>query len=520
MGEKSQTDDIVVFEEVTYDDSHSPIDIKCKHDDSEGELIELTLDELVPYDLDPRKSVNPMYEEIKVSIRERGLDNPPNVTRRSNTDPWMIADGGNTRLRILKELAKEYRKLVRLATDVEEQKILEERVNSFYRIRCRSKQWRGEINAIAGHVIENELRGDMLFIEKALTVSQLKRRFENDVRHTDTFSQYPFLGLKTPLQPDEELSLRQLAVLLKAVGWNLHPGTLTRFMHAADELVSVIPTALWAGAGHQLVTNIRKLGRVYLDFVRARSDVSESESHPSIATTDYYPLFEALWAESLNVNDAEKIDFLAVRRHMEQRLSECFELPTDYIRLEIDALISGVATGNTCEKRSQNPATPKGISEADTVSNDVNNADCAKRPIAVQNVEPAIINSDSELAQSDDALCGAVMDMASEWQIAHLIQHTSAPEYALGIAMSAPEKAFKRDETVGFVWLKLFMLCQPWSTELDQIIRLAFGNDAVLSHIIPASYRQLELHPDRRSVVQSLRQLEDQAITYHLNTDG
>ncbi len=37
----------------------------------------VTLDDLLPYELDPRLTRNPVYEEIKASIRERGLDAPP-----------------------------------------------------------------------------------------------------------------------------------------------------------------------------------------------------------------------------------------------------------------------------------------------------------------------------------------------------------------------------------------------------------------------------------------------------------
>jgi hypothetical protein len=37
----------------------------------------VTLDQLRPYDHDPRVTRNPAYEDIKASIRERGLDAPP-----------------------------------------------------------------------------------------------------------------------------------------------------------------------------------------------------------------------------------------------------------------------------------------------------------------------------------------------------------------------------------------------------------------------------------------------------------
>ena len=43
----------------------------------------VTLDQLRPYDHDPRVTRNPAYAEIKASIRERGLDAPPAIDRKS-----------------------------------------------------------------------------------------------------------------------------------------------------------------------------------------------------------------------------------------------------------------------------------------------------------------------------------------------------------------------------------------------------------------------------------------------------
>ncbi len=64
----------------------------------------VTLDELRPYELDPRLTRNPLYDEIKASIRERGLDAPPPITRRPGSDHYIIRNGGNTRPAILREL--------------------------------------------------------------------------------------------------------------------------------------------------------------------------------------------------------------------------------------------------------------------------------------------------------------------------------------------------------------------------------------------------------------------------------
>jgi len=66
--------------------------------------IRATLDQVIAYKDNPRQTKNPMYDEIKESIRNRGLDHAPNVTRKYPTDPYMIKDGGNTRLQILREL--------------------------------------------------------------------------------------------------------------------------------------------------------------------------------------------------------------------------------------------------------------------------------------------------------------------------------------------------------------------------------------------------------------------------------
>ena len=51
----------------------------------------VTLDQLRPYDHDPRMKRNPAYEEIKASIRERGLDAAPAITRRPAHSTWRLS---------------------------------------------------------------------------------------------------------------------------------------------------------------------------------------------------------------------------------------------------------------------------------------------------------------------------------------------------------------------------------------------------------------------------------------------
>lgn len=67
----------------------------------------LTLDQLKPYDHNPRLNRNPRYDDLRASIQSRGLDAPPPVTRRVGDEHFIIRNGGNTRLAILNELWRE-----------------------------------------------------------------------------------------------------------------------------------------------------------------------------------------------------------------------------------------------------------------------------------------------------------------------------------------------------------------------------------------------------------------------------
>lgn len=124
----------------------------------------VTLDELRPYELNPRIVRNPRYDDIKASIRERGLEAPPPITRRPGEAHYIIHNGGNTRLSILRELWQETR---------------DER---FFRLSCLFRPWtaRGEILALTGHLAENELRGELTFIERALGVDKLRELYERE----------------------------------------------------------------------------------------------------------------------------------------------------------------------------------------------------------------------------------------------------------------------------------------------------------------------------------------------------
>lgn len=186
----------------------------------------VTLDELRPYDRNPRKTLNPRYEDIKASIRERGLDAPPAITRRPGEPHYIIRSGGNTRLAILGELWSETR---------------DER---FFKIPCLFRPWtaRGEIVALTGHLAENELRGNLLFIERAVGVDQARDLYEQEAGRS--------------------LSQRELAARLKTDGYPVTQSHVSRMHDTIQYLLPAIPNLLYAGLGKPQIERLLALRSV------------------------------------------------------------------------------------------------------------------------------------------------------------------------------------------------------------------------------------------------------------------
>lgn len=125
----------------------------------QGTLMPVSLDQLRAFDLNPRITRNPNYDEIKESIRNRGLDHPPQITQRPRDDFYIIANGGNTRLAILNDLW------------------LETHDKKYWNILCHFWKWKeswsieeGNLHCLLGHLIENDKRGSLTFIERALGI--------------------------------------------------------------------------------------------------------------------------------------------------------------------------------------------------------------------------------------------------------------------------------------------------------------------------------------------------------------
>ncbi|ECR4899651.1 ParB family protein [Salmonella enterica] len=206
----------------------------------------LTLDEVAPNPDNPRTTRNPKYDEIKESIRTRGLDTVPKVTKNPDLpgSPYIFSDGGNTRYAVLRELFAETQ---------------DER---FYRFHALFKPWPGRLECLVGHLAENDVRGDLTFIDKALGIKKAR------AIHEETLGR--------------AVSLRELSDLLGQQGYPIHNSLISRMIHTVEYLYPFMPDLLASGLGkHQIETllNLRtdalKIWQQYSVMTETDSDFNE-----------------------------------------------------------------------------------------------------------------------------------------------------------------------------------------------------------------------------------------------------
>ncbi|WP_447870483.1 ParB family protein [Serratia fonticola] len=180
----------------------------------------LTLDQLRPNPDNPRTTRNPKYDDIKASILARGLDSVPKVTKNPDSaeDVYIFSDGGNTRYTILVELWEETK---------------DER---FRRIQCIFKPWPGRLKCVIGHLAENDVRGDLLFIEKALGIAKAKSIYEEQI--------------------GKVISQRELELFLRTEGYPVSQSSISRMEYTLENLYPYMPRLFNSGIGRPQVAQL------------------------------------------------------------------------------------------------------------------------------------------------------------------------------------------------------------------------------------------------------------------------
>ena len=268
----------------------------------------VTLEQLRPYEHNPRFIRNPLYEDIKASIRERGLDQPPPITRRPGEPYFVIRNGGNTRLAILGELWQETRN------------------ERFFRIHCLFRPWTNEITALLGHLAESDLHGQLTFIERALAIAKLK----------------------TMLEPEGAvLSQRELARRLAAGGYPISQSHISRMFDALEHLLPAIPQTLYAGLGKPQIERL----------IGLRSQAQRTwNRYPTAAIA-----FAEFWLDTLGYFDAdpESFDLEQIQDELLERMSRLLGQSYRMLALELSDTQRVISTpGNVVATPSENKHLP------------------------------------------------------------------------------------------------------------------------------------------------------------------
>ena len=254
----------------------------------------ITLDQLKPYENNPRKVRNPMYDDIKESIRAVGLNHSPVITKRPNDSKYTIRDGGNTRLQILNELYEETG---------------EER---FYKIWCIYRPWESEIRSLAGHLSENDNRGQLLFIERALALVEAKKLYEE--------------------QEGKEISQREFVKMLADDGYKVHRSNLVQMFNTVEHILPSMPETLYAGMGRDQIVKLLSYRSIYLQIW---SQVAEQLQ--TVQVEEFQPAFHEILAH-FDSPESPELPWKLMLDHFLNMLNERTGVHYNILELVIDNL--------------------------------------------------------------------------------------------------------------------------------------------------------------------------------------
>ena len=269
-----------------------PVEVtRADHVQVQAQALELPIDRIQPYEHNPRHTPNPAYDRIRDSIRIQGLDQPLIVTQRPGAVDYIVQAGGNTRLLIMKQLFEETGE------------------RRYALVPCLLRPWRGESDVLLAHLRENDLRGDLTFIEKARAVLEARRMLAEE------------RGL-------EELTQRHLERELRDAGYRVSQGRISQMEYAVFRLWPLIPQALENGMGRPQVERIRALERAAESVWHERCEDARDE-------------FGAVFAALCKRYDGTAWDTDLVREALETEIAEETKSSIHTIRVVLDARLAG-----------------------------------------------------------------------------------------------------------------------------------------------------------------------------------
>ena len=257
------------------------------------------------YERNPRRLENPQYDRIKASIAARGMDQPLFITCRPGESDYVVQAGGNTRLRILKELHARTGEA------------------RYAQVHCLLRPWTCESDVLLAHLRENELRGNLPFIDKAQAVLETRALLEEE--------------------QGSPLTQRALEARLRERGYSITHGRISLMEYAVTTLMPWIPQALEAGLGKLQVARIRTLHRAGARLWKRYCPDCETA-------------FDALFAVLCRRYDGPDWDGAALQGAVEVEIALEAELGLHTVRTALDAELQGrIVTFPAPEPEPQDP---------------------------------------------------------------------------------------------------------------------------------------------------------------------
>ena len=272
-----------------------------------GATFFLPVQRIASYDHNARLAPNPERERIKASIAASGgLIQPLVVTKRPGSSDFMVQQGGNTRLEIIKQLAA--------AAPPDDTR--------FARVKVIYEPWTSELDIAVNHDRENNLRGGLSFIEQARAKRYQFELFAAQASDPSTVSVKAFT-----------------AHMRERYGDDISPDLFYRMRYATDVLYEWIPTILiqgrmTLGAVRDLTAFRKRLCSVWIDHGFGDKPGFEVVFYELLARQEreYRQMIDS---DSLPPDSRPeilfKLDYTRLRHDLHNELAEMDNVPsTDY----------------------------------------------------------------------------------------------------------------------------------------------------------------------------------------------
>ena len=293
------------------------MDIAPKDDVFPGLFMNVSVHEIDFFDKNPRtRHDSEQYGHIKQSIRETGVQQPVHITRRPGDSRFVLAQGGNTRLKIVQELFAETG---------------DER---FAVIPAIFAEYTSEADIQIAHLIENEQRAEMCFWDKAQAYVAIRGMFQ--------------------AESEKRLSLRELEQLFLTHGLSLSYKTLGLMFFAADHLNDL--GILAQHLSNPKTFDIRKLYNQFQDALKTIGSLPQLDG--------FWSSNLSAWAIEQSGTETRELDIASLNRYLQQRFAETFG---DMALQQIQGQQAAKTTPNSGLPESDNHTIKSAVTAADTV---------------------------------------------------------------------------------------------------------------------------------------------------------